>query len=249
MLRIFKQMVFVLFCLFKLTHTRTRFFFLGLLWLATASLSSTQSSPITVKSNVVGRRMLVLVNVWHSICQWFNSLCQLCNYFFCVCFPLFLIYKYKIHNHIWQYFFSIIVAFEFAYYCKPEKNFSVEQAERVRNYTFASFFGSLLLFLVAAIAPLLLFYETSTSVATFFAYRDVLGYAAAGLASLQYLPQIPKTLRLRRPGSLSVLSLAIMMFGNVGVFCYLYFMSNAAFSTGLFFNLVDNFYLCSMYQY
>lgn len=124
-------------------------------------------------------------------CCWASSI----SFFHCLALNLPLI-------QLWlPFIMSVLLVAAFAYWCDPaEPEFPAHEALQTKHFTWATLGLSLLVVLIGLLVPLSLFYETTTPISVIDGYRDVAGYVAAALASVQFLPQIAQTLRLRRPG-------------------------------------------------
>jgi uncharacterized protein with PQ loop repeat len=117
-------------------------------------------------------------------------------------------------------------------FCVPEKQkLSYGEAQRRRHRAKAVFLAALLLTLVIAVSSVVMYWEYALSAHTLDTWARVLGYCAGAFTCVQYIPQIVESFRLRKPGSLSVVSMFILGFGNVIVFAYQLFANGASVST------------------
>lgn len=119
----------------------------------------------------------------------------------------------------------------YIWYCVETPGLSFGEAERRRNRAKAIFAAGCLFVLVVGVSSVVMFWYADLSADTLDAWARALGYSAAAITCVQLLPQLLETYRLRRAGSLSVVSIVVLGFGNVLVFSYQVFGNHTALST------------------
>jgi len=119
----------------------------------------------------------------------------------------------------------------YIYFCVETAGLSFGEAERRRNRAKAIFAAGCLFVVVVATTSVLMYWFFDLTADTLASWARALGYTAAGITCVQLLPQLLETFRLRKAGSLSVVSIVVLGFGNVLVFCYQVFGNHTGLST------------------